>query len=217
MTVRHLAASTLEAVGLVRPPAPESLPDQALVQRARFGDDVAFRELVHRHQGRIRGLLLRLCRGDAALCDDLAQEVFLRVHRGLVGFEGRARFSTWVYRIAYNVYLNHRERTRELVELPRGYDAATPGTGSRDHAGRSDLRRDLQQALDNLPERYRRVLILHYLRDVSYPEIAELLDIPLGTVKTHLHRAKRLLRAQMHGWPGVEAQADAGLVEAGGA
>lgn len=212
MTVKHLAASTLEAVGLIRPPVRETLSDAQLVQRAaRQGDQAAFRELIRRHQGRIRGLLLRLCRGDAALTDDLAQEVFLRIHRGLVGFEGRARFSTWAYRIAYNVYLNHRERTRELVGLPKGYDHATPPGPRPEDADNGDLRRDLEHALDMLPERYRRVLVLHYLRDVSYPEIAELLDLPLGTVKTHLHRAKRLLRAQMHGWPGVD---EASLTEA---
>ena len=85
-----------------RPVAVSSLSDEQLVTRASDGDDQAFAELVRRHQGKVRGLLLRLT-SNATLADDLAQEVFLRAYRGLVGFEGRSRFSTWIYRIAYNV------------------------------------------------------------------------------------------------------------------
>src|SRR5690606_10260925 len=86
------------------------------------GDERAFAELIRRHQGKVRGLLLRLA-GDRPLADDLAQEAFLRAYRGLAGFEGRARFSTWLYRIAYNVYLNHRTRTREHAALPEGFES----------------------------------------------------------------------------------------------
>jgi RNA polymerase sigma-70 factor (ECF subfamily) len=89
----------------------DALPELALVLRAGRGDRIAFAELVRRHQGKVRALLLRLC-GDRSLADDLAQEVFLRAYRGLLGFEGRSSFGTWVYRISYNVYLNHRTRTR---------------------------------------------------------------------------------------------------------
>jgi RNA polymerase sigma-70 factor (ECF subfamily) len=129
------------------------------------------------------------------------------------GFEGRARFSTWLYRIAYNVYLNHRTRVRELAALPEGFESGRHG--ARDGAqrqSRSDLRRDLDVAIAALPDRYRAVVTLYYLEDVSYPEIADILDLPLGTVKTHLHRAKRLLREHLHGWGDTsasEAEVDA--------
>jgi RNA polymerase sigma-70 factor, ECF subfamily len=173
------------------------LDDESLVERANAnGDNAAFAELVRRHQGKVRGLLLRLT-ANPTLADDLAQEVFLRAYRGLVGFQGRSRFSTWIYRIAYNVFVNHRTRGKQLASLPDGFESHAPAPDSELSASRLDLRRDLAGAIEALPERYRAVVTLHYLQDVSYPEIAEVLDLPLGTVKTHLHRAKKLLREQL--------------------
>ncbi len=187
------------ARGRVREPSITELDDETLVTRASSGNDnAAFAELVRRHQGKVRGLLLRLT-ANPTLADDLAQEVFLRAYRGLVGFEGRSRFSTWLYRIAYNVFLNHRTRTRELACLPDNYESHAAAPEGDLSPQRYDLRRDLAAAVTRLPERYRAVVTLYYLQDVSYPEIAEVLDLPLGTVKTHLHRAKKLLRDHMHG------------------
>lgn len=171
--------------------------ESAVLRRAAAGDRAAMTSLVQRHQGRVRGLLLRLSGGDGPLADDLAQEVFLRAFRGLVGFRGKAAFSTWLYRIAYNVFINHRARTRSFAPLPPDYDAKTPAPRDALSAPRSDLRRDLETAIQRLPERYRTVVILYYLEEVTYPEIADILDVPLGTVKTHLHRAKRALRRLM--------------------
>lgn len=172
------------------------LAEPKLLARATAGDRTAFTELVRRHQGRVRSLLLRLC-ADRTLADDLAQEVFLRAFRGLVGFQGRSAFGTWVYRIAYNVFLNNRARSHRHVALPEDYDVRAAAPDDAMSAGRADLRRDLEGAIDQLPERYRAVVVLYYVHEVSYPEIAEILDLPLGTVKTHLHRAKRMLRAAM--------------------
>ncbi len=179
-----------------RTAALDSLPESTLVARAARRDRLAFAELVRRHQGKVRALLLRLT-GDRSQADDLAQEVFLRAYRGLVGFEGRSSIGTWLYRISYNVYLNHRTRTRSFAALPEDYDARAAAPDDALSAPRSDLRRDLVAAISELPERYRAVIVLYYLQEVSYPEIAEILELPLGTVKTHLHRAKRLLRQHM--------------------
>lgn len=192
-------------------PSLVDLGDEELVARAaQRGGEKCFAELLRRHQGKVRGLLLRLA-SDRTLADDLAQEVFLRAYRGLNGFEGRARFSTWLYRIAYNVYLNHRTRVRELAALPEGFEFGAMAPETALSPARSDLRRDLDVAIAALPERYKAVVMLYYLEDVSYPEIAEILDLPLGTVKTHLHRAKRILREHLHGWGDAaptEAEAD---------
>ena len=172
------------------------LEESVLLQRAGTGGDhAAFGELVRRNEPRVRGLLLRLT-GDKTLADDLAQDVFLRAYRGLHAFEGRAKVSTWLYRISYNVYLNHRARTRELNGLPDTWEDVE----AQARPNRPELRKDLDLAIAGLPERYRAVIVLYYLEDVSYPEIAEVLNLPLGTVKTHLHRAKRLLREQLEGW-----------------
>lgn len=200
--MNKVSSVALSWLGLAPKTAPTlaDLGDEDLVAAAgRSGGERAFGELIRRHQGKVRGLLMRLA-SDRNLADDLAQEVFLRAYRGLCGFEGRARFSTWLYRIAYNVYLNHRARVREHAALPEGFESGTAAPESSMSASRADLRRDLESAITTLPERYRAVVMLYYLEDVSYPEIAEILDIPLGTVKTHLHRAKRLLREQMLGW-----------------
>jgi RNA polymerase sigma-70 factor (ECF subfamily) len=199
------AALSWLGLGLRKPPSLAELTDEALVQEScRPGGERPFAELVRRHQGKVRGLLLRLT-SDRNLADDLAQEVFLRAYRGLVGFEGRARFSTWLYRIAYNVYLNHRARVRELAALPDNFETGAQAPETSMSVARADLRRDLDAAIATLPERYRAVVMLYYLEDVSYPEIAEILELPLGTVKTHLHRAKRMLRDQLDGWGVGEA------------
>jgi RNA polymerase sigma-70 factor, ECF subfamily len=194
-----MSAGVRTLPGLVAADAVADVEDDvALVRRAAAGARPAFAELVRRHQGKVRGLLLRLC-GDRTLADDLAQEVFLRAYRGLCGFEGRASFGTWLYRISYNAYLNHNTRVRKFSSLPEGYDTATAAPEDALSAPRADLRRDLEGAVAQLPERYRGVVVLYYLQDLSYPEIAEILELPLGTVKTHLHRAKRLLRTRLDG------------------
>lgn len=192
-------ASAVVASGAVsgdRGAALHTLDEPALLLRACDGDKPAFAELVRRNQGRVRGLLMRLAQ-DRVLADDLAQEVFLRAYRGLVGFQQRSAFGTWLYRIAYNVYLNNRTRVRRFCELPEDYVAAAVAPEGALSAPRSDLRRDLSAAIETLPERYRAVVVLYYLEEVSYPEIADILGVPLGTVKTHLHRAKKLLRERM--------------------
>ncbi|MEM6290245.1 MAG: sigma-70 family RNA polymerase sigma factor [Myxococcota bacterium] len=195
MTAAKSATATVSA--FVPASKPRADVDEAtLVRRACEGERPAFAELVRRHQGRVRGLLMRLAQ-DRVLADDLAQEVFLRAYRGLVGFQGRSAFGTWLYRIAYNVYLNNRTRVKRFAELPEDYDAAAIAPETAMSAPRSDLRRDLSAAIETLPERYRAVVVLYYLEEVSYPEIADILSVPLGTVKTHLHRAKKLLRERM--------------------
>ncbi len=208
--MNKVSSVALSWLGLAPKTAPSlaDLGDEELVAAAgRSGGERAFGELIRRHQGKVRGLLMRLA-SDRNLADDLAQEVFLRAYRGLCGFEGRARFSTWLYRIAYNVYLNHRARTREHAALPENYESSAMSPETSMCAARSDLRRDLDAAIAGLPERYRAVVMLYSLEDVSYPEIAEILDLPLGTVKTHLHRAKRMLRERLDGWGAAEALPD---------
>ena len=189
-----------------RPPATEA----ELVRRARTGKDPdAFAELVRRHEGRVRSLLLRLCGGDRALVDDLAQDVFLRAYRGLPGFAGRSAFGTWLYRIAYNIFLNHATRTRAHDALePGATEAAEPlWDPGEDTPDRSDLRRDLDRAIATLPPAYRAAVVLYYLRGVSYADMAQILDLPLGTVKTHLHRARAALRGATCGWAPAPAEA----------
>ena len=169
--------------------------ERALIERCRTGtDDAAFGDLVDRYKDLVYGMVLRLA-PDRSQADDLAQDVFLKIHRGLPYFRGEARLSTWIYRIVMNVCAQARSRPRPEVSLERGPDRAPLDPGAADAAFADlELRDRLEKAIAQLPEHSRFLIAAHHLRGVQYEALAEALDIPLGTVKTHLHRAKRQLR-----------------------
>jgi len=172
--------------------------DADLVARVVADDDRrAFAELVRRHQSAVRGLLRRLCGGDAALADDLAQETLLRAYRGLSGFRGGARLSTWLHRIAWNLWASQARRSPgpepALPEPPRAAaDAAID-------------RHDLERAMGALRTEERAALALAYGQEMTHEEAARILDWPVGTLKTHILRGKerlrRLLSAGVEGAP----------------
>jgi len=173
--------------------------DDQLVERCRSGDDRAFTELVDRHRHLVFGLVTRLVpdRDDA---EDLAQEVFLRVHRGLAYFRGEASLSTWIYRIVANVCTQARSRRPPSRSLDERDAAGRPRIEpiAVDRAFRDvEVRDRLTKALARLPDRDRMLLAAHYLRGVQYEALAEALEVPLGTLKTHLYRAKQRLRAML--------------------
>ena len=168
--------------------------ERALIERCRKGDDDAFAELVTRYKDLVYSMVFRLTH-DRAQVDDLAQEVFLRVHRGLPYFRGESRLSTWIYRIVSNVCLQRRARPRREVSLDGEPGSAPPEPGAADAAfGQFELKDRLEKAIAQLPEQERFLIAAHHLKGVQYEALAEMLGIPLGTVKTHLHRAKRRLR-----------------------
>lgn len=164
--------------------------ERALIERCRTGDDVAFGELVERYKRLVYGMVWRLT-NDRSQTDDLAQEVFLKVYRGLPYFRGEARLSTWIFRIVSNVC--NEARSRRPAELPAAHPAPEPGRSDGAFAD-LELRDRLDKAIAQLPEQYRFLIAAHYLDGVQYDALAETLDIPIGTVKTHLYRAKRRLR-----------------------
>jgi RNA polymerase sigma-70 factor (ECF subfamily) len=173
--------------------------EQDLLERCRKGqDETAFAELVDRYKDLVYALVYRLSR-DRSRADDVAQDVFLKVHRGLPYFRGEARLSTWIYRIVFNVCAQERTR-RSGVEVPldRGDGRPPIDPGALDASfGDLELRDRLERAMATLPDNYRFLIAAHYLRGVQYEALAAALDMPIGTVKTHLHRAKRLLREQL--------------------
>lgn len=176
---------------------PES-PDQDLIDRCRRGDESAFRQVVDEHKAMVFGLIARSVT-NRARAEELAQDVFLRVHRGLPYFRGDAKLSTWIYRIVVNLILEERgARTLPTISLDTPQD---PGRGARLDPGARDrafealeLRDRLEQAIARLPIHYQVLVNGHYLKGMRYEDLAEALNLPMGTVKTHLHRAKRLLR-----------------------
>jgi RNA polymerase sigma-70 factor, ECF subfamily len=164
--------------------------ERALIERCRTGDDIAFGELVDRYKNLVYGIVWRMV-ADRSQTDDLAQEVFLKVYRGLPYFRGDARLSTWIFRIVSNVC--SQARTHRTAEVPGLLPVREPGSADRAFA-EVELRDRLDKAMAQLPENYRLLIAAHYLEGVQYETLADALDIPIGTVKTHLYRAKRRLR-----------------------
>ena len=134
---------------------------------------------------------------DRSRTDDLAQDVFLKVYRGLPYFRGDARLSTWIYRIVQNVCVQARTAasSRGVAGSPTRTAASAVEPAAADTAFADLETRDrLEKAIQQLPDNYRLLIAAHYLQGVQYEDLAAALNIPLGTVKTHLHRAKRRLR-----------------------
>ena len=174
----------------------DDLADDGLIQRCRSGDDRAFGELVAKYQNLVYGLIYRLA-ADRTQAEDLAQDVFLRIHRGLPYFRGEARLSTWIFRIVQHVCFERRGTRRVNLSLdqPPGDRGPRSEPGGPDTAFADlELRDRLEKAMAKLPEQYRFLIAAHYLRGVRYEALAESLNLPLGTIKTHLYRAKRRLR-----------------------
>lgn len=165
-----------------------AINERELVERCRRGDERAFQELVDHYKSLVFALIARTVQ-DRSRAEELAQDVFLRVHRGLPFFRGEARLSTWIYRIVANVCLQEPDR-RANVPI----DAARHAGGGDRQFGDLELRDRLEKAIARLPPNYRLLVGAHYLDGVHYEDLAEALQLPLGTVKTQLYRAKRQLR-----------------------
>lgn len=170
-------------------------PEHELVERCRQGDDAAFRELVDQYKGLVFALIARSV-PNRARAEELAQDVFLKVHRGLPYFRGESRLSTWMYRIVINTISQERpELATTSLDGVIDDDRPRVQPGADDRAfGDLMLKDRLQKAIDRLPVQYQVLINGHYLKGMRYEELAEALDMPMGTVKTHLHRAKRKLR-----------------------
>src|SRR5687768_5041044 len=171
-------------------------PERELVERCRQGDETAFRELVDQYKSLVFALIARSVpnRGRA---EELAQDVFLKVHRGLPYFRGESKLSTWIYRIVINALSQERPElaTASLDEVKEGDDHPRLQPAADDRAfGDLVLRDRLQKAIEQLPVQYQVLINGHYMKGMQYEELAAALDMPMGTVKTHLHRAKRRLR-----------------------
>ena len=173
------------------------LNDADLVARVLVDDDHhAFAELVRNHQSAVRGLLRQLTRSDLALADDLAQEAFLRAYKNIRSFRGEAKFSTWLYRIAYNCFREDARKRKELVGIDESKLEAEQDPQTVDPA----LKHDLMHALQLLPLNERSAILLCCQNGLSHDEAARVLDIPLGTVKTNVLRGREKLKKTLAAW-----------------
>jgi RNA polymerase sigma-70 factor (ECF subfamily) len=167
-------------------------PEDELIAAAAGGQSEAFGTLVERYERAVYHLALRTLR-DSEEAKDATQEAFFKAFRALRTFRRGAKFSTWILTIVYRVCCDRLARRKRYSgdELP---DRADPAAGPQEQAESADEARRLRAAIDGLPEKYRTVITLFHLQNRQYEEIAQVLDLPLGTVKTHLFRAKELLR-----------------------
>ena len=186
-------------------------PDAELVARWQAGEAEAFEALVRRHQVRVFRLLWRML-GSREEAEDVAQEAFLSLYRHGHRFRGEARFSTFVYRVAANAALNRRRtlgrsraRERQLAERQAaGTDLPAAPRDPEDAVAGSEIQRAVQRALLELPPDLRVATVLYDIEGVPYGEIARVLGIPEGTVKSRIHRARRALRDRLRSLVGVE-------------
>ena len=174
--------------------------DVELIDAILDGSESAFQQLIGRYQDRLFGLLGRLVR-DRFAVEDLAQEVFVKVFRKLHTFNQDSAFYTWMYRIAVNAATDHLERMgRRRLALVEDATVLDSGEREPEYAGsaepvlQDEMRRVTREIVQNLPEKYRTILILREYEDLSYTEMAEVLCCSIGTVESRLFRAREHLR-----------------------
>lgn len=182
--------------------SPVELDDQQLVLASKQGDQDAFSQLVLRYQRRIFNIVYRMVH-QYEEASEITQEAFLAAWQGLPTFRGEARFATWLYRIAYNCALKQIESRKRDKALQAALQAeqALDGEDCQQQAdARLDAREQqavVQEQLSYLPAKYRIVLVLRHLQEMTYEEMAEILAMPVGTIKTHLFRARNLLKERL--------------------
>jgi RNA polymerase sigma-70 factor, ECF subfamily len=165
-----------------------------LVERCRQGDETAFRELVDQHKGLVVALVSRSVT-NRARAEELAQDVFLKMHKGLPYFRGESKLSTWIYRIVINVLSQERpDRATDSLDDDSERRRAIQLNANDRAFGDLVLKDRLHKAIERLPVNYQLLVNGHYLKGMRYEDLADALNMPMGTVKTHLHRAKRQLR-----------------------
>ena len=175
------------------------MTEQELVRAAAGGDTEAFERLVETYENKIYTLALRMS-GSPDDAVDIAQEAFLAAWRGLPAFRGEAGFATWLYRLASNAAIDYLRRQRKqrgelsLDDEELGLDAVDAGPGPQDAAEGEEVRSAVAAGLGALSEGHRQVLVLRELQGLSYEEIAAVLAVDLGTVKSRISRARSALR-----------------------
>ncbi len=183
-----------------------NLTDQELVGQVVEGDGTAFATIVLRHQDRLYNTVYRLV-GSAEDARDLVQDTFIKAYENLASFRGGSSLYTWLFRIAVNTSLSHR-RKRKWVQLgsPGGDDDdANPGAALEDPASpdpaeglvTAETEAMVQEAISSLDDEHRTVVVLRDIQHCDYHEIAEILEVPTGTVKSRLHRARLMLRDKL--------------------
>jgi RNA polymerase sigma-70 factor, ECF subfamily len=176
--------------------------DTQLVKASRHGNQDAFALLVQRHQRRVFNMVMRMLQ-DYEDASEVTQEAFLAAWQGLPSFRGEARFATWLYRITYHCCLRQLERRKRegnlqaVIEVEQILESMHKEQQAEDILERRDRQAMVREQMEQLPSQYRMVLILRHLQEMTYEEIADILSMPVGTIKTHLFRARNLLKKRL--------------------
>ena len=194
----------------MRRPELAARTDQEIVALARGGEETAYRELVRRYERPLFSLLYRMVR-DRELAEDLAQETFVKALNAIESYRPEYKFSSWIFKIANNAAIDHLRR-RELdtlslegsphAETPEAIEATALQIGDRqesplDEVEARELGGEIEAAIAKLRPEYRSCILLRHVEGRAYEEIAEILGLPLGTVKTYIHRARNELRREL--------------------
>jgi RNA polymerase sigma-70 factor (ECF subfamily) len=185
-----------------------SLSDHELIRLVRRGHPEAFNEIVMRYQDKVYNIALRHC-GNANDAAEVSQQTFINAYKSLSSFKEEANLATWLYRIVFNQsvsFFRERGRNRAVsIHSPKGSDeegghelAAVNGDPSH-HAMNADLSEKINAALSLLDDESRRIVILREFQEYAYDEIAHVLQIPVGTVRSKLHRARLFLKEKLAG------------------
>jgi RNA polymerase sigma-70 factor, ECF subfamily len=187
--------------GVVSEPSEQN--DAQLVKASQHGDQDAFAFLVQRHQRLVFNMVLRMLQ-DYEEASEITQEAFLAAWQGLPSFRGEARFATWLYRITYNCALKQLERHKWERSLQAAMEAEQILEGVNKQNQVEDMlelrarQAIVREQIEKLPAKYRMVLILRHLHEKTYEEMADILTMPIGTIKTHLFRARSLLKERLY-------------------
>ena len=180
---------------------PPTQSDNALIARViADGDQFAFSELVKRHQSMLRASLRKMTNGHTELADDIAQETFILAWKNIRKFRYEAKFSTWLYRIAFNAWQSDARRKREALLDDCNNTEAESVESEAEQIG---LRRDLTHAMVDLSDAERAAIHQCFYNDLSHDEAAFVLNMPLGTLKTHVLRAKEKMRQHLGAYAAV--------------
>src|SRR5688500_19061251 len=194
------------------PPVPDlaNLPDADVVLLAQQGRDAAFRELLRRYERPVFSLVFRMVR-DRDTAEDLAQESFIKVLNNIDRYRPEFKFSSWLFKIANNITIDHlRRRQLDTISIEGAPDAVTGermratavtvasgGESPLEELESKEIGASIEEAIAKLRPEYRACIILRHVEDYSYDEIAEIVKLPLGTVKTYIHRARQELREHL--------------------
>ncbi|RAV17653.1 RNA polymerase sigma factor [Paenibacillus contaminans] len=188
----------------------EHLTDEELAEEVRQGRQDAYRMLVKRHQTYVYTLILRMVEHPET-AEDLSQEVFLKLYRTLVQYRGESKFTTWLYRLTVNLVQDYR-RSQRRKPLEAMLDKVRNWFGDRSaepeqQVVRQEEQSDMQALLASLPDKYRIIMYLYHYKQLSYQEIADIMQLPLKTVETRLYRGKTMLKQKWIEVNGNESEA----------